>query len=167
MDDQPKITLVEILVVVAIVALVGVLAAVAISAARSKERDATRLSNVRQVQSALEDYFNENNTYPVGTGLPLGDSSQSACLSVTGFRADCSSESVTLMRFVPRVYETGLSNKVACGNPLRKAFCYSVIKDGAGYGIEFELENTLNGTGLKKGINCASPGKMTSGACER
>jgi len=50
-------THIEILVVVAIIALVGTFSAVAVNSARSKQRDATRLSNVRLVQSALEDYF--------------------------------------------------------------------------------------------------------------
>ncbi|MCX6714721.1 MAG: hypothetical protein NTX72_02820 [Candidatus Uhrbacteria bacterium] len=166
MDPQPKVSLVEILVIVAIVALVGTLAAVAVSAARSKERDATRLSNVRQVQSALEDYFNENNAYPEGDKLPLGDSAQSACLGITGFHADCSTETATIMRSVPRVYESGLPGKVTCGNPARKAFCYSVLNQGDAYAIQFELENSLPGAGLQKGVNCAVPGKMAAGACQ-
>lgn len=165
MDEQPKVTLVEILVVVAIIALVGTLAAIAVGAARSKERDATRLSNVRQIQSALEDYFNENNTYPAGDALPLGDSAQSACLGITGFHADCSTETATIMRSVPRVYDPGLPGKVVCGKPARKAFCYSILNSGNAYAIQFELENALSGSWIQKGINCASPGKMTAGKC--
>lgn len=166
MDPQPKITLLEVLVVVAIIAIVGTLAAVAVGAARSKERDATRLSNVRQTQSALEDYFNENNTYPEGENLPLGDSSQSACLGITGFHADCSTESATIMRLVPRVYESGLPGLVTCGNPARKAFCYTLLNEGDAYAIQFELENGLSGAGLQKGVNCAVPGKMAAGRCQ-
>ncbi len=165
MDPQPKVTLLEVLIIIAIIALVGTLAAVAVGAARSKERDATRLSNVRQVQSALEDYFNENNAYPEGENLPLGDSAQSACLGITGFRADCSSESATIIRIVPRVYESGLPGKVTCGNPARKAFCYSLKNEGDAYAIQFELENALPGAGLQKGVNCAVPGKMAAGLC--
>lgn len=162
---ENKVTLVEILVVIAIIALVGTLAAVAVGTARSKERDATRLSSVRQVQSALEDFFNENNTYPAGDKLPLGDSAQSACLGMTGFLGDCTGEAATLMRYVPRVYETGLKGSVVCGNPARKAFCYSVINEGNAYGIEFELENALPAAKLQKGKNCASPGQMIAGPC--
>lgn len=166
MDPQPKVTLLEVLVVVAIIAIVGALAAVAVGAARSKARDATRLSNVRQIQTALEDYFNENNTYPEGENVPLGDSTQSACLGITGFHADCSVETAIIMRSVPRVYESGLPGKVACGNPARKAFCYTRLSDGDAYAIPFELENALPGAGLQKGVNCASPGKMSAGACQ-
>ena len=164
--SQPKISLLEVLVVVAIIALVGVLAVFAVNAARSKERDSTRLANVRQIQSGLEDYFNENNAYPSGSALPLGDSASSACLGATGFLGDCSSEKVTLMRTVPRTYEDGLSGIVTCGSPARNAFCYSVAADGQSYVIHFELENPLATVGLAKGANCAVPGKMSAGNCQ-
>ena len=64
-EKQQGFTLVELLVVIAIIALVVVFAALAVNAARSKQRDASRLANVRIVQSALEDYFNEANAYPM------------------------------------------------------------------------------------------------------
>ena len=66
-------TLIELLIVIAIIALIGVFAVIAVNAARSKQRDASRLSHVRMIQSALEDYFNETNNYPEGNLLPLGD----------------------------------------------------------------------------------------------
>ncbi|MBI4713735.1 type II secretion system protein [Candidatus Uhrbacteria bacterium] len=164
-STKPGFTLIEILVVVAIIALVGTFSAVAVNSARSKQRDATRLSNVRLVQSALEDYFNENNSYPPGDLLPIGDVSQSACLSLSGFRGDCSTESEVLLRRVPRTYENGLKGTVACGEPSRKAFCYSVLDEGDSYVIHFELENSLTSVGLQTGVNCATPDGMEAGTC--
>jgi len=164
-SNENGFTLVEILIVVGIIALVGIFAVVAVNSARSKQRDATRLSNVRQVQSALEDYFNETNAYPSGDNVPLGDSGASACLATTGFHGDCSAEKATIIRIVPRTYEGGLSGKVTCGNPARNAFCYSAKQNGELYGIQFELENGLTSVGLQKGVNCALPGKMQVGAC--
>lgn len=158
-------TLLEILVVVAIIALVGIFAALAVNSARSKQRDATRLANVRQLQSALEDYFNENNAYPVGELLPLGDVSQSACLSISGFRGDCSAESAVFLRLVPSTYPDGLDALVTCGDPARNAFCYTQTKEGEGYVIHFELENGLSSVGLQTGINCAVPEGMEAGLC--
>lgn len=160
-----KISMLEILIVSTIIVLIGVLAAVAVNTARSKQRDATRLSSVRQIQSALEDYFNENNTYASGENLPLGDSANSSCLSVSGFLGDCSTESATIIRIVPRTYESGLKGLVTCGNPARKAFCYSSLNNGESYVIKFELENSLSSVGLKKGLNCAVPGKMQANVC--
>ncbi|MBM5790016.1 type II secretion system protein [Candidatus Parcubacteria bacterium] len=165
--EKKGFTLLEILVVVAIIALVAVFAAVAVNAARSKQRDATRIANVRQLQSALEDYFNENNAYPQGDVLPLGDAAQSACLSVTGFRADCSAEKAVLLRYVPGIYSDGLSDLVVCGEPPRNAFCYTQQDEGDGYVIHFELENGLEPAKLQQGVNCATPDGMEAGTCTR
>ncbi len=165
-SGQPKVSVLEILIVVAIIGLIGVLATFAVNTARSKTRDATRISNVRQIQSALEDFFNESNTYPAGETLPLGDSATSACLGVSGFLGDCSSEKSIIIRTVPRTFEDGLNGVVTCGTPTRNAFCYTSMNGGDAYAIQFELENALPTVGLRQGVNCAMPGKMQAGNCQ-
>ncbi|NQV90016.1 type II secretion system protein [Candidatus Uhrbacteria bacterium] len=165
MKTQKGFTLVELLVVIAIIALVGVMAAVAVNSARSKQRDATRLSNVRLLQSALEDYFNETNAYPVGELLPLGDVSQSTCLGSDGFAVDCSVAESVFLRVVPETYEDGLDGIVTCGEPSRRAFCYTALQEGESYVIHFELENGLTPVGLQAGVNCATPDGMEAGIC--
>jgi prepilin-type N-terminal cleavage/methylation domain-containing protein len=165
LEKKKGFTLVETLIVVAIVAIIGTLAVLAVNSARSKQRDATRLSNVRQMQSALEDYFNETNEYPSGELLPLGDPSISRCLGTTGFNGDCSGDTTTIVRSVPSTYQAGLDGIVTCGNPARNAFCYSQLKNGISYVIHFELENGLASVGLATGVNCAIPGKMEAGVC--
>ncbi|MEK7620203.1 MAG: type II secretion system protein [Patescibacteria group bacterium] len=165
MKKQQGFTLVELLVVIAIIALVVVFAALAVNAARSKQRDASRLANVRIVQSALEDYFNEANAYPDGELLPLGDVTQSTCLGSEGFGGDCSTAESTYLRVVPGTYEDGLEGIVTCGEPSRRAFCYSVQKEGESYVIHFELENALTPVGLQAGVNCATPDGMEAGIC--
>jgi general secretion pathway protein G len=164
-NDQSGFTLVELLVVIAIVALVIVFAAIAVDSARSKQRDVTRLSNVRQVQSALEDFFNESNAYPNGEMMPLGDVAQSACLGASGFAADCVTSDSTFLRVVPGAYEDGLDSIVTCGEPARRAFCYSKRQDGESYVIYFELENNFGPVGLQSGVNCATPEGMEAGIC--
>lgn len=166
MKTQRGFTVVELLAVILIIGLVGTFAAVAVNAARSKQRDASRLSNVRQVQSALEDYFNEANAYPLGSALPLGDSSQSACLGSGGFAASCSADESVYLRVVIGTLDKGLEGGATCGEPARNAFCYSVGEDGSGYGITFELENALPEVGLAEGANCATPDGMKDGRCE-
>jgi prepilin-type N-terminal cleavage/methylation domain-containing protein len=165
-DKESGFTLVELLVVIGIIVLIMVFAAVAVNAARSKQRDVVRISNVRQIQSALEDYFNENNTYPVGSKLPLGDASQSACLGATGFAAGCSSSESTFLRTVLGTYEGGLEGEVVCGEPSRKALCYSLRDNGNSYMIYFELENNFVPVGLRSGVNCASQNGMEAGVCK-
>ncbi len=165
-DARRGFTLIELLIVLALIGLIGVLAAVAVGSARSKQRDATRLSAVRLTQSALEDYFNDTNAYPVGTGLPLGDSSGSACLGSEGFAASCTGSDTTFLRVVTGTISTGLDDLVTCGEPTRSAFCYTQTAEGTGYTIQFELENALPPVGLAAGINCATPTGFSAGTCK-
>lgn len=57
-------TLIELLVVIVIIGILATLATVALGSARTKARDARRLSDVRQMQTALELYFNDSGSYP-------------------------------------------------------------------------------------------------------
>jgi len=58
-------TLIELLVVIAIIGLLATLSVVALSSARVKSRDARRVSDIKQIQTALELYADSNNnTYP-------------------------------------------------------------------------------------------------------
>jgi len=159
-------TLIELLVMFAIIGLVATFAAVAVNSARMKQRDATRLAQVRQLQSALEDFFNENNMYPPADRLPLGDAAVSSCLSMGGFKGDCSGDSTIFLRVLSGTIPSGLENKVVCGTPARNAFCYSSSEDGKAYALEFELENGVKPAGLVEGVNCALPDGMEAGACK-
>jgi len=57
-------TLIELLVVIAIIGLLSTLSVLALNSARAKARDAKRISDVKQLQTALEMYYNDNNDYP-------------------------------------------------------------------------------------------------------
>ncbi len=164
-DAEGRINWPEILTIVLVVGIISTLAAVAVNTARSKQRDATRLSQVRQLQSALEDHFGNANTYPVGDGLPLGDAAVSACLAGGGFAGDCTGEQDIYLRVVRGTVDIGLQGLNACGTPARNAFCYTQRRGGDDYVIQFELENALSETGLVKGLNCATPQGMIGGAC--
>ena len=164
-QQRRRYTILEILIMLFVIGLVAVFAGVAVNAARSRQRDATRLSDVRQVQSALEDYFGTANSYPVGSQLPLGDSALASCLGSSGFKGDCSGDATIFLRAVHPTTNTGLNGLVACGTPLRNAFCYSQLQTGATYAIQFELENALPEAGLAKGTDCATPSGMTAGVC--
>ena len=158
-------TLTELLIAIGVVAVVLAGSAVAINMARSKQRDAVRISHVRQMQTALENYFSETSSYPVGDSLPLGDATVSACLSTSGFLADCIGEEAVILRTVMSTVNAGLDEKVQCGTPLRNAFCYGPVENGQNYQIEFELENSWAQAGLIKGINCAQADGIEAGPC--
>ena len=53
------------LVVIAIIGLLSTLSIVALNNARARSRDARRLSDIKQMQTALELYFNDVGTYPL------------------------------------------------------------------------------------------------------
>lgn len=68
MKNKLGFTLIELLVVIAIIGLLATLSVVALNNARGRARDARRVSDIRQIQTALEMYFNMENKYPPHTG---------------------------------------------------------------------------------------------------
>ena len=59
-------TLIELLIVIAIIGLLSTLAVISMSGARAKARDAQRLSDLKQMQTALEISYSNANTYDPG-----------------------------------------------------------------------------------------------------
>ncbi|KKU22057.1 MAG: General secretion pathway protein G [Candidatus Nomurabacteria bacterium GW2011_GWA1_46_11] len=62
---QSGFTLIELLVVVAIIGLLSSVVMASLNSARAKARDAKRKVELKQIQAALEIYYNDNNAYPV------------------------------------------------------------------------------------------------------
>jgi type II secretion system protein G len=65
-------TLIELLVVIAIIGLLSTLSVVALNSARQKSRDAKRVADVKQIQTALEFYYNDINSYPATLNVVSG-----------------------------------------------------------------------------------------------
>lgn len=160
MEEQQR-KIVELLVVLFVIGVIGALCAVAVNAARARSRDAVRISNVRQVQSALENAFNAGNAYPAGEGIALG-SGAAACLGEDGFAAACQGR--TFLRVVPATDGKGLDGLSFCAG-VADAACYLSLREESTYRIQFELERDWREAGLAKGLNCASPEGVTAGAC--
>jgi len=64
MIKKKGFTLIELLVVVAIIGLLATMSIIALNTARAKARDAKRIADVKQIQTALELYYNDNGDYP-------------------------------------------------------------------------------------------------------
>lgn len=57
-------TLIELLVVIAIIALLAAIVLVSLNTARTKARDTKRIADLKQIQLALEMYYDDNGSYP-------------------------------------------------------------------------------------------------------
>ncbi len=75
---QRGFTLIELLVVIAIIGILSSVVLASLNSAKLKARDAKRVSEVKQVQTALELYLNSCGVYPAtltlaaSTGCPSG-----------------------------------------------------------------------------------------------
>lgn len=130
--------MIELLVVIAIIGLLSTLAVVALGSARVKARDSKRLSDLKQLQTALELYYTDQNAYPAGSAVTLG-STNYACLNASGWgTAGCAS---AYMAGVPADPSTG---------------AYTYTAASSSYSVTATLEGTVNG--LSGGITLSSGG---------
>lgn len=139
MKNQKGFTLIELLVVLAIIALLSTLSVVALGSARLKARDAKRLSDIKQIQTALELYFTDQNAYPTNNNLTLGGAGARA-LSSGGF-SDTGSGTI-YMGSVP-------------ANPAPGGASYIYTGSASTYTISFSLEGLTSG--LAAGPHTATP----------
>jgi prepilin-type N-terminal cleavage/methylation domain-containing protein len=65
--NRKGFTLIELLVVIAIIGILSTLSVLALNSARARARDAKRISDIRQITTALEMYYNLNDNYPSTT----------------------------------------------------------------------------------------------------
>lgn len=151
-------TLIELLVVIAIIGLLSTLAVVALNSARQRSRDAKRVSDIRQIQTALELGFSETSNYPVAaTAVTLGDATHKVLCNVAN----------------ASTFQTSLVAPGACGtvfmglvpsNPTPGGADYSYTSAaGSGtYSITFTLEGATGQLG--SGVNCANQNGITTAA---
>jgi general secretion pathway protein G len=140
--NKKGFTLIELLVVIAIIGLLSTLAVVALGSARQKANDSKRLSDVKQIQTALELYYTDKNAYPAGTAVNLGDDTHK-CLNADGFTASgCASP---YMGLVPK------------GPGSSEYYVYTMASSS--YSIAAELE--VGAGGFVAGAITASPAGLS------
>jgi type II secretion system protein G len=69
---QEGFTLLELLIVIVIIGILAVLIVPNLTAGPQRARDSQRKSDLRNVKTALETYFNDNNGYPSSDYVGLG-----------------------------------------------------------------------------------------------
>ncbi len=142
MQKKKGFTLIELLVVVAIIGLLATLSIVALNTARAKARDAKRVGDIKQIQTALELYYNDNSGYP------------SADIMVAGTIA---TNSVTYMSQVPTA-PTPFDNASTTGGQCTAAnnvYKYATYNNNTSYTISYCLG--ANTGGMNPGIATATP----------
>jgi len=77
-SKQSGFTLLELLVVIGIIGLLASIIVVNLTGARRRARDTKRIADIRQLQTAAEDYYDKNGKYPnkigdlvTGTQIPM------------------------------------------------------------------------------------------------
>lgn len=130
-------TLIELLVVIAIIGVLSTLAVVALNSAREKARDAKRISDVKQIQTALELYYSDQGNYPTQvTAITLGagtDCSSAVCGTLSSTNGWASTVAgTTYMGQVP--FDPGPST----------IYEYTSA-DGTDFSISFTLEGQTGG----------------------
>ncbi|MDD4412701.1 MAG: prepilin-type N-terminal cleavage/methylation domain-containing protein [Patescibacteria group bacterium] len=135
MKNNKGFTLIELLVVIVIIGILATLATVALSSARGKARDARRVSDVKQIMTALEMYYNDAQGYPasITPGSPIA----------TG--------NTTFMAKVP--FNASPYNDNGCG--LVSSYSYSVGSGNTTYTITYCLGGTTGN--LSSSSHTASP----------
>ena len=129
-------TLVELLVVIAIIGILSTLSVVSLNSARAKARDARRLSDIKQIRTALDMYYDASSTYPTTscTSTPLG-TGNCACLTSVGW-TNTSTTNCTGTIFMQKVPSDPLSSGT-----------YVYTSSGQSYEIVYKLEaNSGNST---------------------
>ena len=67
-------TLIELLVVIAIIGILSSVVLASLNTARTKSRDARRISDIKQLQLALELYYDSEGAYPIASTAAVGAS---------------------------------------------------------------------------------------------
>ncbi len=146
-NERKGFTLIELLVVIAIIGLLSTLAIVALNSARAKSRDSKRISDVKQIQTALELYFADQSGYPAAPGGALGAAGATTLCSTSGWAGACVGTSY--MGQVPE-------------NPTPNGTPYTYTLAGGAYSITFTLEGPT-GT-LKDGADAGTTVDCTADA---
>ena len=151
MKQKKGFTLVELLVVIAIIGLLSTLAVIALGSARSKARDARRISDIKQIQTALELHYADAGKYPIeATAVTLGSATQDV-LHDSGFGASGTipAGAEIYMGQVPGQIDTPAGIGV---------YSYTSAT-GDTYTLSFELEGKVGALGA--GTHTASPEGIT------
>lgn len=145
MNRQKGFTLIELLVVIVIIGILATLATVALGSARMKARDARRVSDIKQIMTAAELFYNDMQRYPTTAELAPGSALD-----------DGGTPATTYMAMVPHDPSNSGNHEAACGGGASPDYTY--ITSGVDAEDGYILQYCLGGqTGqIDSGTHCAT-----------
>ena len=134
-------TVIELLVVISIIVVLSTLSVVSLGNARQRSRDTQRISDITQIQTALDKYAlnRTDGLYPVTSSANI----QGLCLDNTGFVPFCGG--IVFMEKIP-------------SNPTPSGTDYIYNSDGMSYTLTYWLEGKTGS--FPAGAATATPGGM-------
>ncbi len=160
-NERQGFTLIELLIVIAIIGLISTITGVFLTGARVKARDNKRITDLKQLQKALELAYGQNGAYPVAAAfIDLGTASYDVLCgkgTVVNFVADSTAANCDAgkiyMGLVPR-YPT-----------LPSGGEYQYKGSAAAYCIQATLEANVPGVNLNAGAIIVDPTALKNGTC--
>ncbi len=146
--NKKGFTLIELLVVIAIIGILATIAVVAFQQARQSARDANRIADIKQMQTALELYFNDWQAYPASNAPAFSSSSPMAGQIASG---------TVYMAIIPTAPTPADGDCAVASNTYQ--YREDEGTDFGSYTISFCLGSQTGG--LSAGAYCATPGGIT------
>ncbi len=148
MKKKSAFTLIELLVVIAIIGILATISTISLYNTRAKARDTKRVADTKQIQTALELYFNDMGRYPTVSEFDSGSIMSS---STDGDRI--------YMLNVP----SAPSPADGSCDDTSNAFTYMTDSMGTTYNISYCVGGPTGG--LASGPKCAAPDGVISSTC--
>ncbi len=171
-SSRPRaFTLIELLIVIAIIGLLSTIAVAAINGARGKSRDTKRVTDLKQIQKALELSYEPGSGYPVvASSITIGTSETDVLCALgtdTGFKADqtganCDDNKI-FMGLVPSNPDPGGAAYTYRSTDGFGALCTDAPCNG--YCIEAALEQGVASSALTGGTVTADQTALKNGTC--
>lgn len=129
-------TLIELLIVIAVIGVLasGIVILIDPVSVFKKARDTQRKNEIKQIQSALQAYYNDHNDYPGGTGGNYDACVSSADLSQAG------NANSLIPNYIKKVPEDP-NYKWDASNATKRCYWYHKYAEGK-YNLFVKLENT-------------------------
>lgn len=140
-------TLIELLVVIAIIGLLASVVLVSLNGTRAKARFTKRMADIKQIQTALELYYDSNNAYPA-----------------SGYQSQCQSwGAVASDQVIPGLVPTYMSKFPVdpSMNVAASTSCYIYVSNGRDYKL---LDYNIQDTASPAPTNFIDPNRDSNGA---